>query len=115
VVGRPTLNLFDHLDDVVHQRTRLGVLCALSWNRELDFNGLRSTLCLSDGNLARHITVLQAADLVETDKRIEGHRRRTYISPTPLGDASLEAHLRILGIIARTHQGWMNGRLDATG
>ncbi|HTW97233.1 MAG TPA: transcriptional regulator [Acidimicrobiales bacterium] len=115
LIGHSTLNLFNRLDEVLHQRTRLALLCALSWNGELDFNQLRSTLGLSDGNLARHITVLQAADLVETDKRTDGHRRRTYISLTPLGEASLDSHLRILGEISETHRGQSDARPSVAG
>lgn len=94
------LALFNRLDDVVHQRTRLGLLCVLSVVEERDFNGLRRDLHLSDGNLARHITVLRAADLVEADQRLTpNHRRRTFLRLTELGRRTLDAELAMLAQI----------------
>lgn len=95
--------LFLTLDEVVHQRTRLAVLCVLRWRGELDFNTLRDALALSDGNLARHITVLRAADLVETAKRTEGRRRRTYICTTKQGFEALNSHVEAMAEIVRAH------------
>lgn len=99
-----TVDLFLTLDEVVHQRTRLAVLCVLRWRGELDFNTLRDELALSDGNLARHVTVLRAADLVETTKRTEGRRRRTYITATEQGAAALDAHVDAMANIVNVHQ-----------
>jgi len=103
-IGASPTELFLSLEEVVHQRTRLALLCVLVWRGELDFNSLRDVLSLSDGNLARHITVLQAADLVETDKRTEGHRRRTYITATEQGSAALDSHVEAMARIVCAHQ-----------
>jgi DNA-binding MarR family transcriptional regulator len=87
------------LDEVVHQRTRLALLCELSAVRDLDFNTLRDRLRLSDGNLARHLTVLKAAALIATDKRTEGTRRRTYARLTDAGRAALRNELHVLAAL----------------
>ena len=52
---------FDRLDDVVHQRTRLGVLTILAEVDSAAFTYLRDELGLSDGNLSRHLRVLEEA------------------------------------------------------
>ncbi|MFD3811078.1 transcriptional regulator [Rhodococcus sp. NPDC058639] len=51
------------LDDVVHQRVRLGVLAVLSQAKSVDFVFLKEELGLTSGNLSRHLTVL--AELTE--------------------------------------------------
>jgi DNA-binding transcriptional ArsR family regulator len=84
------------LDDVVHQRTRLALLCELDAAGELDFNSLKALLGLSDGNLARHLTVLRAASLVDLEKRIEGGRRRTFASLTARGTDALQEEFKLL-------------------
>ena len=51
------------LDDTVHQRVRLGILAVLEEAKRADFSYLRDALDLSDGNLSRHIQVLEEAGL----------------------------------------------------
>lgn len=60
------------LDDVVHQRARLGILAVLVEADRADFNFLRTTLSLTDGNLSRHLQVLKEAGCVEIRKVFEG-------------------------------------------
>ena len=62
------------LDDTVHQRVRLGILAVLSEASRADFGFLRDTLGLTDGNLSRHIAVLEQAGLVAVEKGFEGKR-----------------------------------------
>jgi hypothetical protein len=45
------------LDDVIHQRSRLGIIVVLAEAGGADFTYLRDTLGLTDGNLGRHIQV----------------------------------------------------------
>ena len=49
------------LDETVHQRTRLGILTMLAEVGSASFTHLRDTLGLSDGNLSRHLRVLEEA------------------------------------------------------
>src|SRR5687767_2553884 len=84
------------LDDVVHQKTRLGMLAVLSEVRRADFNFLKETLSLSDGNLSRHLQVLAEAGLVKMDKVFEGNRPRTWVSITKDGKAAFNAELASL-------------------
>lgn len=84
------------LDEVVHQKTRLGMLAVLSEVRRADFNFLKSTLGLSDGNLSRHLQVLQEAGLVALEKVFEGRRPRTWVSITDEGRSAFQAELASL-------------------
>jgi len=84
------------LDDTVHQRVRLGILAILGEVRRADFSYLRDTLELSDGNLARHLQVLDEAGHVRIAKTFEGKRPRTWVSATPQGRSALETEIRSL-------------------
>jgi DNA-binding MarR family transcriptional regulator len=84
------------LDDTVHQRVRLGILAVLSEARRADFAYLRDALDLTDGNLSRHIAVLEQAGLVTVEKGFEGKRPRTWVQATRAGRAALKAELAAL-------------------
>lgn len=81
------------LDDTIHQRTRLGILTVLSEVSAADFTFLRDTLELSDGNLSRHISVLEDAGYVAIEKGYRGRRPHTSITATASGRAALAAYV----------------------
>jgi DNA-binding transcriptional ArsR family regulator len=76
---------------VIHERARLGVLSSLvAHPKGVSFADLKQLCRLTDGNLSRHLRVLQAAKLVEISKgyeqqrpqtlcRISAHGRRRYL------------------------------------
>jgi DNA-binding MarR family transcriptional regulator len=84
------------LDDTVHQRVRLGILAVLSEARRADFAYLRDALDLTDGNLSRHIAVLEQAGLVTVEKGFEGKRPRTWVEATRAGRRALAAEVKAL-------------------
>jgi DNA-binding MarR family transcriptional regulator len=84
------------LDDTVHQRVRLGILAVLREAGRADFGYLRNALELTDGNLSRHIAVLEEAGLVKVEKGFEGKRPRTWVKSTRAGRAALSAELAAL-------------------
>lgn len=73
------------LDEVVHQRVRLGILAVLAESTRADFTFLRDTLNLTDGNLARHLQTLENAGYVELDKTYDNRRPRTWVRATRAG------------------------------
>ena len=79
----------DGFDDVVHQRHRLGVMVVLAEAKRADFTYLKRVLELTDGNLGRHLQVLEEAGLVELDKVFEQGKPRTWVSLTRQGRAAL--------------------------
>ena len=87
------------LDDVVHQRVRLGILTVAHEARQVEFGYLRDTLGLTAGNLSQHLGVLENAGLVTIEKGYAGKRPRTWITLTRAGHAALAAeiaHLKLL-------------------
>ncbi|MGI5241006.1 transcriptional regulator [Dactylosporangium sp. CA-139066] len=90
------------LDDVVHQRVRLGILTIAREAGRVEFGFLRDQLELTAGNLSQHVGVLEGAGLVEVEKGYEGRRGRTWISLTAAGRAALDAEIgRLKALIDR--------------
>jgi DNA-binding MarR family transcriptional regulator len=84
------------LDETVHQRVRLGILAVLVESRRVDFVYLRDTLELSDGNLSRHLQILERAGLIRSEKTFERKRPRTWLSVTKAGRAAFAAEVEAL-------------------
>jgi DNA-binding MarR family transcriptional regulator len=90
------------LDDVVHQRVRLGILTIAHEARRVEFGFLRTQLALTAGNLSQHLGVLESAGLVEVEKGYEGKRGRTWITLTAAGNTALADEIgRLKQLIAR--------------
>jgi DNA-binding MarR family transcriptional regulator len=90
------------LDDVVHQRVRLGILTIAHEARRVEFSFLRTQLELTAGNLSQHLGVLESAGLVEVEKGYEGRRGRTWVTLTKAGNAALaEEVARLKQLITR--------------
>ena len=83
----------DDIDDVVHQRHRLGVMVVLAEAKRADFAYLKKVLELTDGNLGRHLQVLEKAGFVELDKVFENGKPRTWVTLTRSGRSALSDEL----------------------
>ncbi len=97
------------LDEVVHQRHRLGILTVAAEARRVEFGYLREALELTAGNLSRHLTVLAEAGLVDIEKGYEGRRPRTWVRITRTGRAALAAEMAALGALVRRHESAVAG------
>jgi DNA-binding MarR family transcriptional regulator len=84
------------LDEVVHQRVRLGILAVLAETSKADFTFLRTTLELTDGNLSRHLQVLEESGYVAVEKTFERRRPRTWVRATRAGKAAFARELASL-------------------
>jgi DNA-binding transcriptional ArsR family regulator len=73
------------LDDTGHQRVRLRILAVLAEADSADFSYLKERLDLTDGNLSRHLQVLEQAGFVVIEKGFEGRRPRTWVNATREG------------------------------
>jgi DNA-binding transcriptional ArsR family regulator len=77
---------YEGLDRVLHERARLSILTSLVTSpRGLTFNDLKQLCALTDGNLSRHLRVLEKAKVVEIVKGHEGNRPRTLCRMTLSG------------------------------
>jgi DNA-binding MarR family transcriptional regulator len=89
------------LDDVVHQRVRLGILTIAHEARRVEFGYLRTRLDLTGGNLSKHLSVLEEAGLIDVEKGYEGRRGRTWITLTDAGTTALAEEIaRLKQLIA---------------
>lgn len=81
-------------DAVVHERTRLAILSALSAARSMSFRELKSLLGVTDGNLSVHARKLEDAGYIAVRKGFRGRQPRTTFALTPEGRQALEAYVR---------------------
>lgn len=78
---------------LVHEKTRLGILCALAVNVEMSFVDLKKTLKSTDGNLSVHARKLEQAKYIVADKSFHERVPRTMYSLTEKGRAALRRYL----------------------
>ena len=96
---------YEGLDRVIHERARLSVLTSLvAHPRGLAFPDLRRLCGLTDGNLSRHLAVLQEADLVALEKGYDHNRPQTLCRLTPSGRARFLDYLAVLEQVVRDAQ-----------
>ena len=87
------------LDDVVHQRVRLGILTIAHEARQVEFSFLRTNLEVTAGNLSQHLGVLENAGLITLEKGYAGKRARTWVTLTPAGRAALAREIARLKLL----------------
>ena len=84
--GDPGRFAYEGLERVMHEKARLGMLTSLMTHPEgLVFNELKELCSLTDGNLNRHLKVLQEASLVELWKGTRHNRPQTLCRITAEG------------------------------
>src|SRR2546421_3769358 len=93
---------YDGLDRVIHEKARLGLLTSLMAHpKGLAFADLKLLCGLTDGNLSRHLQVLQEAGLVEVTKGYEGNRPHTSCRLTQSGRRRFLGYLLLLEPLVR--------------
>jgi DNA-binding transcriptional ArsR family regulator len=93
---------YEGLDRVIHERARLGVLTSLAAHPNgLAFADLKRLCDLTDGNLSRHLAVLQEAHLVKVTKGYEKNRPQTLCRITPAGRQRFLDYLAVLDQVVR--------------
>ena len=93
---------YEGLDRTIHERARLSLLTSLITNpKGLAFNDLKELCALTDGNLSRHLRVLEAAKLVEIVKGIDKNRSLTVCRITSTGRKRYLHYLETLEQVVR--------------
>jgi DNA-binding HxlR family transcriptional regulator len=93
---------YEGLDRVIHEKARLGLLTSLiAHPKGLAFGDLKQLCGLTDGNLSRHLQVLQEAGLVEVTKGYEGNRPHTSCRLTKSGRRRFLDYLAVLEQLVR--------------
>ena len=93
------------LDDIVHQRVRLGILTIAHEARRVEFSYLRDSLDLTSGNLSQHLGVLENAGLITIEKGFAGKRARTWVTLTHEGEAALSQEIAQLKLLISQIEG----------
>lgn len=78
---------------LIHEKTRLGIVCALAVNESLSFQDLKRALKTSDGNLSVHARKLENAKYISAEKSFHDRIPRTTYSLTEKGRDALQRYL----------------------
>jgi DNA-binding MarR family transcriptional regulator len=106
---------YEGLDRVIHERARLSVLTSLVTNpKGLAFGDLKQLCALTDGNLNRHLRVLEKGKMVEIIKKHDRNRPLTVCRITPSGRARFVEYLSTLEQVVRDAEK-VTGERPATG
>lgn len=89
------------INKLFENRVRLGIMSVLMVNDSFDFNSLKETLEVTDGNLASHLKALEEHELVSVEKQFVGKKPNTSFSITEKGRTLFREHLKALENIIR--------------
>ena len=93
---------YEGLDRVIHERARLSVLTSLVTNpKGLTFGNLKQLCALTDGNLSRHLRVLEKGKMVEIVKKHDRNRPQTVCRITISGRTRYVEYLSTLEQVVR--------------
>jgi DNA-binding transcriptional ArsR family regulator len=93
---------YDGLDRVIHEKARLGVLTSLAAHpKGLVFGSLKQMCGLTDGNLSRHLSVLEEAGLIAIEKGYDRNRPQTVCRITAHGRQRYLDYLKVLEQVVR--------------
>lgn len=84
------------INKVFENRVRLAIMSLLVVNETLDFNALKETLDLTDGNLASHAGKLEKEGYLKVEKQFVGKKPMTTYIATNEGKAAFKEHLDAL-------------------
>lgn len=102
VTGSEGRFAYEGLDRVIHERARLSILTSLLTNpKGLAFNELKQLCSLTDGNLSRHLSILEQNEMVQILKGYEGNRPLTFCKITASGRARYLGYLSTLEQVVR--------------
>jgi len=88
---------YEGLDRVIHERARLSVLTSLITNPNgLSFVDLKQLCGLTDGNLARHLQVLEKDGMIKIFKEQDQNRLQTMVRITTAGRKRYVEYLQTL-------------------
>ncbi|HKK41683.1 MAG TPA: transcriptional regulator [Bacteroidales bacterium] len=91
-----------NLNKLFENRVRLGIMSVLMVNKSYDFNSLKETLAVTDGNLASHLKALEENGLIIVSKQFIGKKPNTRYSITEEGRISFGQHLKALEEIIKS-------------
>lgn len=94
-----------HLDRLIHEKLRLGIVSALAAAPSLTFSELKKLLDTTDGNLSVHARKLEEAGYVECAKSFEGRMPKSEYRLTEAGRKALERYLDHMEALVKAMRG----------
>jgi DNA-binding transcriptional ArsR family regulator len=89
--------LWNELERSIHEPARLAIITFLCAHQQgVGFQDLKEECGLTDGNLSRHLKVMQEAGLVTTRKVGKGRASRTNVTLTAAGRTAFLRYLHSL-------------------
>jgi DNA-binding HxlR family transcriptional regulator len=93
---------YDGLDRAIHERARLGILTSLiARPKGVVFGDLKQLCGLTDGNLSRHLAVLEEEGIADLVKSFPNNRPQTLVRITARGRQRYLDYLQVLEQVVR--------------
>jgi DNA-binding MarR family transcriptional regulator len=93
---------YDGLERIFHEKARLGIMTSLvTHTRGLIFSDLKELCHLTDGNLSRHLQVLNEAGFVEIWKGFHQRRPQTLCRITDEGRSRFLEYINVLETVVQ--------------
>ena len=90
-------NPFDALEKIFHEPNRLAIMSALcAADGGVPFTDLKASCRLTDGNLSRHLKVLEETSVIHVEKSFVQLRPRTTVHLTKTGFQRFNEYLAAL-------------------
>lgn len=106
---------YEGLDRTIHERARLSVLTSLITHPNgLSFVELKQFCALTDGNLARHLQVLEEEYMVRISREEDRGRAQTVVRVTAPGRKRYLEYLSILEQVVRDANASVNPKAKDT-
>lgn len=103
------VNALGQVDQLIHERVRLGIVSALAVNESLSFKELRESLEITDGNLSVHARKLEQAGYVVCEKTFAGRMPKTEYRLTRTGRKMFEKYLNHMEALIHAMRGRTEG------
>jgi DNA-binding MarR family transcriptional regulator len=88
---------YEGLDRIIHEKARLGIVTSLATHPSgLLFGDLKELCALTDGNLSRHLQLLNESGLVQIWKGFKDNRPQTLCQLTEQGRRRFLEYLAVL-------------------
>lgn len=93
---------FQNLDKAFENKVRLGIMSILMVEDKVNFNSLKDSLKLTDGNLASHLKALEKLGYISVLKSFIGRKPNTSYSASKIGIAAFKKHITALENILKS-------------
>jgi|ERR1019366_3042322 DNA-binding MarR family transcriptional regulator len=94
------------LNRLIHEPARLAIMTALSVCESADFLYLQHLTGLTKGNLSGHLTKLEEAGFLSSEKDFIGKTPRTRVRISKTGRRAIEQHWQKLEELRTSTQAW---------